>query len=684
MKTFLISLMLTGVAGATFTYETPEEYSTQADFTGDGVADVAVMDRATGSIRILAAGSDGGFASSGVIHTGLDRPDAFTAGLLPGKAGIAVSSLATNQALLIIPRTAQVVTLPLGARSSPSGLAMPSAMADTTASVHVATDQNAPPTPRRITRMIISSTGTATLGTIPDMATGSTAPLLRGNPLPWGTSRGMAFISAEQGRAASDLRIYRDTTNSGDSRTVSAIASGLPADSLWLHGRFASSDSLTGFLAYARDTSRVIPLETAAGAMTVTSLPAVDLDGAIHLLVTVPFASPKRDAVLAIFDKGARATLYDWHNGSAPQELQSWDAPPGKRFTRAAPLGNGSFLFLHGEGGRSTGWARMDHDGTRHVQSRTGTFPTAGLQRGAQVFQFNGQPFVDPAARLVEMRAAPDWTMLENGSPFSLTDAGPRSGLGNPTGFSIPSGFTLLNQLWRSADGVAPFSVSVLSNRLGAVPAGISFSPAAGSYSDPELSVELRYSGSLTTMRYRFSADAPWVPYNGPIRVTGPVTVFAKADGSNAVFSARYSTDEGGGTFPDLSLTEHQDLNGNGLPDFWEEMFGQSDPDADTDGDGKTALEEYLAGTDPRDSFSVTPEPPAPAFALSTFSSQVGGRTMFHVRWPAAHGDAVLQSSPDLDEWRRVTDGISPLGADYLYSTPVEEAPARFFRLKSD
>jgi len=62
-----------------------------------------------------------------------------------------------------------------------------------------------------------------------------------------------------------------------------------------------------------------------------------------------------------------------------------------------------------------------------------------------------------------------------------------------------------------------------------------------------------------------------------------------------------------------VSLYNVPDADGDGLPDFWENQFGlradsstgDDGPDGDPDGDGFTNLQEYLAGTNPRDSNSL-------------------------------------------------------------------------------
>jgi hypothetical protein len=51
---------------------------------------------------------------------------------------------------------------------------------------------------------------------------------------------------------------------------------------------------------------------------------------------------------------------------------------------------------------------------------------------------------------------------------------------------------------------------------------------------------------------------------------------------------------------PNDNITDPGDLDEDGLPDDWEEMYDMDDPDSDSDGDGYTNLEEFENGTNPR------------------------------------------------------------------------------------
>ncbi|MEO5803823.1 MAG: Ig-like domain-containing protein [Verrucomicrobiota bacterium] len=77
-----------------------------------------------------------------------------------------------------------------------------------------------------------------------------------------------------------------------------------------------------------------------------------------------------------------------------------------------------------------------------------------------------------------------------------------------------------------------------------------------------------------------------------------------------------------------LNVVSPPDLNGNGLPDSWENLYGITSPNADDDGDGYTNLGEYFANTNPTNAASVL------------HISQVSRATNGHVSivWPTVGG----------------------------------------------
>lgn len=119
-----------------------------------------------------------------------------------------------------------------------------------------------------------------------------------------------------------------------------------------------------------------------------------------------------------------------------------------------------------------------------------------------------------------------------------------------------------------------------------------------------------------------------------------------------------------------------QDSDGNGLPDWWEETyFGArtgSDPAADSDGDGMTNRQEYLAGTNPRDSGSV----------LRVRAAAVGG-TGFKISFPTVAGKSyrVLRSD-HLNSWAALGGDWAGTGATVeVIDADGPNGAARYYRI---
>jgi hypothetical protein len=80
LAALLLSHALLFRASAAFVYETPGEFLTAADFNGDGIADVLVLDKLTGNARVGYADSNGALTWSSPLVTGVENVSGCAAG----------------------------------------------------------------------------------------------------------------------------------------------------------------------------------------------------------------------------------------------------------------------------------------------------------------------------------------------------------------------------------------------------------------------------------------------------------------------------------------------------------------------------------------------------------------------------------------------------------------------------
>lgn len=110
-----------------------------------------------------------------------------------------------------------------------------------------------------------------------------------------------------------------------------------------------------------------------------------------------------------------------------------------------------------------------------------------------------------------------------------------------------------------------------------------------------------------------------------------------------------------------IDLTLGEDLDGDGLPDAWEQgliaiyggTLGSINPNDDTDGDGINNLNEYLAGTYAFD--------PTDGFRLDIVGVNAGASVL---EWLAIRGRTyTIQASSDLKTWSTVSFRVPSEGA---------------------
>jgi len=138
-----------------------------------------------------------------------------------------------------------------------------------------------------------------------------------------------------------------------------------------------------------------------------------------------------------------------------------------------------------------------------------------------------------------------------------------------------------------------------------------------------------------------------------------------------------------------VQVLQPVDVNSNGLPDYWEALYGISEPDADSDHDGISNGQEYWANTNPTNAASVlriTSESRNDTGQFVMKWSSVGG-TRYRVSYyddstrsgpTGAFVESVLPASIEMDP--------SPLGSASTKSFTDTSAPvqlkARYYRVQ--
>jgi formylglycine-generating enzyme required for sulfatase activity len=329
---------------ASLVYETPRELFGRADFNGDGLQDVVIVDKESGKYRL-------GYQTAEGLFNWVDcRPSG-----LKGVAGFSIGKvLATNLDALAFsaPDANQISLVEV---SSPTAPSKP-----------MTVDFSAALGPNTVVAIGIGGVGKTPLadfyvGSIynspdPNQATlmrndGAEYPKLADVPLPGAAVRGNR-LSLKAGQA--DLLCFLVTEQKGDTFHAQDLASGKPVEVATVTGLPNGSDYAVGnfrdaplreFLFYkpGANTLTVRPVEEAApGKFDLGKGDTFDLGQPIRRVITLDDAAGQR--LFVIFGEGQTAGVFSFDGAKAPAQVQAF-AATNNLFTCAASVPGGFIAF---------------------------------------------------------------------------------------------------------------------------------------------------------------------------------------------------------------------------------------------------------------------------------------------------------------------------------------------------
>lgn len=586
-------------------YESASEFFTAGDFDGDGLTDLAIVDRSSGSVRVAYQDNTGEMQWNSVRDTGVRSV-----------SGVAVGRLLANSRdalALTAPTANQVVLVDLSRSSaspvvvSPSGAGPSLVVAQRTAlfgleNLIVATTANSGPLPEAL-EQLSPSPSFATL-----TSTSVVGHLESANRLQLHIAAPPTFGVFARGDTDA-FRVYTPATP-GPSLLLSDP---LPSHgALQVNARFGLR-TYTEFLYYVPGTStlRSRPL-TRSDAGIYALLPGsnLSLPSPIDRIEVISAAAENR--LFVVFSGGLSASIYDFDGTNAPVLVQNLTPDSGTSFTGAGLWGSGDVLLYskpNAGNGSSSGFQRLSRNGAGYTLGSRRTLPTLPTATGhASVWLFANDPFVKTNASLVGRLDGGDWTdslvLNPPQTAFQIVSEQYRSdalGLGNATPSTLNptfSGFdtALVNQYLASASlaSLIPSSIGPLNS--------ITVTPAGGFHSTAIL-LSFASSDPLMIPHYQIGAGSPW---HSPADYT-PIAPWVVSNAVVSYYAENSTTHQRTPlfavtfSFPNAGIG--LDSDHDGVPDSVEITHGL-DPvqsGADGDRDGYTDAEEIAAGTNPTD-----------------------------------------------------------------------------------
>lgn len=543
-------------------YETPAEFLTSADFNGDGIADVLVLDKLTGNARVGYANTAGALTWSAPMVSGCENVTGCAVGrfLVTTRDALAVTAPDLNRVNLVDLSATNSAGAPVPVNPAGLGPHTLVSLANPLGGVSpaynyllAASSFNGPPA-ERLALLALNSGSASPVGEFHEAGPFARGNALQISPLPDTFAAGLV-------RGTNDaLHVWQFTNAPG----VAISLSNLPPGSDYTFGRF-NAESLPRFIFYVPGQSNVsvVSLVQTNGGFAFGVPLLVALSEAVQQVVYLDLGTD--GSALINFGDGVQGLRLPGGAPSLTATYSSGGGAAGNVFTGLVPLGNGRLALLDAPAGTPTSVhaQTLQFNGTNFTQLSTGNLPAiSGRNTRANLWLFQTEPFVNRSPGFVASINDPDWsdTIVSLASTVSATgesDGGANSGLGNVATNSLgatPAGaaFAIPNQY---RDVISLFSYSAPRP---AEPIVVTISPPPGIYGGP---IQISFSTLNAADKVFYSLGGPdtWHLYAGAFGLTNDATVEYYATNSATQLPSRlqlaaYSLGHNGQPVPTLDL----------------------------------------------------------------------------------------------------------------------------------
>ena len=428
---FLLALMLGASCVQAFIYENAWEFQATGDFDGNGLADLIIVDKATGDYRIGYQQSPGvytwvsarasGIANAtglgiGKLHTlsfdsiALTGPDANRINLL-----LATNTAVSGEPLSIFinslgPNLAAVIDIG-GPTNTPLD------------DLYVASIYNGVPAFRET---LLRNNGTNNLAILAD----NSIPYLRerANPVLLNTNRPAKLALFERMVGTNDDYLSLFDLSTGAAVSLGSVATlRTPNPFEYVTGQFVTTNPDVEFLVYPPVGDSFLEYQIIEPTPVTYALVYTNqftLTNFIQQMLALPGTN---DTKLLVLDtNGVTETIYTFDGQHQPVAVQQISANPGEHFTGAGVLGNNGFTAYSAPLGQNTSasCSQWNWNGAGYTKVASGQLPRMSAYTAAgNVMQFEFEPFVNSNPILLRINNAGDWSDSPafSGSPGNIS-----------------------------------------------------------------------------------------------------------------------------------------------------------------------------------------------------------------------------------------------------------------------